>query len=284
MRGTVLILSVAIAGCSIDSEGTGPGLAVDASVATDTNVEGDALFPIDDTAIDDTNAAPETAVDTAVEPTDTATPEDTCPACPPLATCVASACECPKNSAICGGRCVDVQADPGRCGTCDAALPCDSGSMCAKGVCACQPKLTLCDGTCVDTKGHASYCGGCADTDKCAPNQRCKDGVCVNEASTMCPSTRPDECPGDEGRKSCFDLKRDPMHCGGCSVDKRCTADQFCVEGVCQKYVVGVGCSTCPCPSCETLSAGSKCCNAPPGWTAGRVVCVNATACPAYLP
>jgi hypothetical protein len=281
MRGAILI-SIALAGCSIDAGGTAEGVAVDAFVATDTTVvAADSLFPIDDTASEDSAAD---SVIAAEDTADSAPPEDTCPVCPALATCAGSACECPKNSVECAGRCVDLQADPGRCGVCDGTSACAAGSFCAKGACVCQPKLTLCAGLCVDTKGHANFCGGCAESDKCAPNQRCKDGTCVNESSSTCPMARPDECPGDDGRKSCFDFKRDPMHCGGCGTEKRCTADQFCIDGVCKNYVVGVACTACPCPTCDLLLKGSKCCPSPGGSAAGRVMCVEATACPVYLP
>jgi hypothetical protein len=290
MRRPIVLVVFALTGCSIDASGTADPTDLGDSTFVDTAVAMDSLFVVDDTA----SPATDTAVSTdSSEPPDTFTPPDTavaldtepvdvpCPTCPALATCMAGACVCPTNSRACSAGCIDEKADPNRCGSCDLGLPCNYGSMCANGVCACQPGLTLCGGVCTDTKGHALACGGCTP---CGSGKRCRDGICVDESGTSCPSSRPDECASGDGRKSCFDTKRDPMHCGGCATDKRCSADEFCVDGACEKYAVGVGCTSCPCPNCATILPGSRCCLAPPGSASGRVMCVDAATCPAYLP
>lgn len=283
MQRGFLLLSFALVGCSVDPSGTGDAPTVTDVGVTDTTVVATDTFVADDTFTPDTSVTPtDTNVDdTAVEPPETE-PVDACPTtCPSLSTCVAGACTCPTNSRLCSSGCVDEKADPNRCGSCDLGLPCAEGSMCANGVCACQPGLTLCGGACVDMKGHAAACGACA---ACGPNQRCVDGACTPAGSSSCPTSRPDECPTSDGRKSCFNTKIDPMHCGGCATDKRCTADELCVDGACEKYSVGVGCTSCPCANCATILPGSRCCPAPAGSAPGRVFCVDASACPVFLP
>jgi len=288
MRRALITLCFALAGCSVDASGTGASpIDLTDSTAVDTALIASDSLVLDDTASTDAFVEPtDTTGPSDSEPIDTASPDTEpldapCPTCPSLATCVAGACTCPMHSRLCSAGCIDEKADPNRCGSCDLGLPCALGSMCANGVCACQPGLTLCGGACVDTKGHAASCGGCS---ACAPNKRCVNGACVDADSSSCPSARPDECPTSDGRKSCFNTKRDPMHCGGCATDKRCSADEFCVEGACEKYAVGVGCTACPCPNCATILPGSRCCPAPPGSAPGRVMCVDASACPLYLP
>lgn len=226
------------------------------------------------------------SVDTSVEP-DTAspdTPSETLDDAPTDDTSETAAPGCPLHSELCGKTCVDTTLDPLLCGKCTGAPKCALGSMCASGVCACQPGLTDCAGTCVDTKGSPDACGGCGATFKCAANKRCRAGACVNVTGTTCPTDRPTECAASDGRKGCFDTLRDPMHCGGCGVENRCAADYMCIEGACTKYIVGVGCTTCPCISCDSLSGSARCCPAPAGSAPERVICINTSRCPVYLP
>jgi hypothetical protein len=299
-----VFFAVALLGCSVNSSGTATDIDFEDTSATDTSAGGADTTPETSTIFDgddpDTTMVVDTmVVDTKPPPVDSIAPIDTgvamdtmvadtapmdvmCPKCPTLATCVGGACTCPPNADLCSAGCIDLKVDPNRCGNCDLGLPCAQGSMCSNNVCTCQPGLTLCGGVCVDVKGHASVCGSCSTP--CGSNQRCVSGKCVPAGSTTCPAARPDECPGDDGRKSCFNFKIDPMHCGGCATDKRCDSDEFCVDGGCKGYEIGIGCTSCPCANCETLLPKSTCCSSPPGWPAGRVVCVEGTACPVWLP
>ncbi len=274
---------------SCTAETGGLAETVDEDAQPDTALVDDSVVTVDsaveeiatDSTVADTTVADTTVTDTAVADTavaDTKPPVDTTPI-----DTGPEVLMCPAGSSDCSGTCRDLQADPANCGTCGAPK-CASGSMCASGACACQPGLTSCGSVCVDTKGSVEACGGCGAMRRCDKNDRCVDGACVGAGGSSCPSTRPDECPASDGRKSCFNTKRDPMHCGGCGMDKRCTSDEVCVDGGCEKYVVGVGCTTCPCAACTTLLMGSRCCPAPPGSAAGRVFCVDAADCPAWLP
>ncbi len=291
---TILLL-----GCTAETS----GLAEPAPSPSDTDVDtslADSGFVAEDTALDvaeetvdssvmpvdalpDTTDAPDSSTDTAITLADTGsdpgadTPMDTATA-PDTAD---AGTGCPANAVMCTKVCRDLQADPAHCGGCVSAA-CRVGSMCASGACACQPRLSDCSGICIDTKGHPDACGGCGT--KCSSGQRCQDGSCVEASSTTCPANRPVECASSDGRKACFDTKRDPMHCGGCGTDKRCSSSEVCVDGACESYVVGVGCTTCPCAACNTLLSGSRCCPAPPGSAADRVICVDAAACPLWLP
>jgi hypothetical protein len=50
-------------------------------------------------------------------------------------TCVAGACVCPAEKALCGGTCVDLATDGANCGACGTA--CDTNG-CVNGFCTCQ--------------------------------------------------------------------------------------------------------------------------------------------------
>jgi hypothetical protein len=256
------------------------GLATEAPPTTDSSVAVDSTMVSIDSAVEDTgNAIDTTVVDTFVPDTfvpDTFVPDTF------VADTMEAGMTCPLGSMLCSTACIDTLADPDHCGACMPVAVCRVGSMCASGICACQPGLTDCTGICIDTKGHPDACGGCAN--KCDADKRCRNGMCVNVGDSTCPASRPDECPSSDGRKACFDTKRDPMHCGGCATDKRCDSDEVCVDGSCKDYVVGVGCTMCPCTECDKLLKGSKCCDAPPGSAAGRVFCVDGSACPLWLP
>lgn len=282
----VALVAMPLLSCTADSSGLSDNSAfedaqADAAIADDSAVlvDSSAEETATDSTVADTSLADTTVADTAPPPTDTSGGETTPPADTAPIDTGADALGCPAGSADCSGTCRDLQADPSNCGACGAAM-CAVGSMCASGSCACQPGLTACLGTCVDTRGTAAACGGCGDMFQCPTGKRCVDGKC---ADSGCPKSRPDECPSSDDRKSCFDTKKDPMHCGGCGTDKRCTSDQVCVDGSCEKYVVGVGCNKCPCAACTTLLMGSICCPAPPGSASGRVFCVDASQCPKWL-
>lgn len=276
------LLALGSAGCTAQTSGLASddpaiGVADTAIGVADTSLGGDMDTSTIDSGVtetvDSTIVVAETAMDT---PTDSVL-EDVAD----VAVDVVDAC--PTNSVSCAATCVDITADPGHCGMCSALPKCGLGSMCADSKCACQPGLTLCGGICIDTKGHPDACGGCGDSFKCGSGERCRAGSCVDAGDFKCPDNRPTECASTDGRKACFDTKRDPMHCGGCGSDKRCTSSELCVDGKCIGYTVGVGCTSCPCAKCDAVS-GSSCCPAPAGSLPGRVFCVSAAMCPLYLP
>ena len=40
----------------------------------------------------------------------------------------------------------------------------------------------------------------------------------------------------------------DPLNCGGCN--NGCARDEVCTDRNCERFAVGRGCTTCPCPEC----------------------------------
>jgi hypothetical protein len=150
---------------------------------------------------------------------------------------------CESGFAECGGRCVDVAADPFHCGACfnacagEAPAGQSSVGQCLAGVCAivCEPGYGECGGRCIDVSADPANCGACGNV--CARNAGCHGGDCVCDAEfTYCPGTA-----------ACFDLDRDPANCGGCG--QRCSEDETCREGAC----VGSDIST-PTPIVATIS------------------------------
>ncbi|XXX77987.1 MXAN_6577-like cysteine-rich protein [Sorangium sp. So ce134] len=156
-----------------------------------------------------------------------------------------SSMTCDDGLAMCGGSCVDTQADPDHCGGCDSV--CASGQRCETGACVgddmgdggsdgggnggvedpdssggtggalCAPGLEPCSGGCVDLDINPHHCGGCGQ--ECPAGQLCEGGACRCDAGL-------DACDG-----GCADLKRDPLHCGACDV--RCGYNEACVDGEC---------------------------------------------------
>ncbi|WP_437968451.1 MXAN_6577-like cysteine-rich protein [Sorangium sp. So ce260] len=138
---------------------------------------------------------------------------------------------CDDGLAMCGGACVDTQADPDNCGDCGSV--CASGQRCEAGECAdedrggggsgeddsapCAPGLEECGGRCVDLDNNPRHCGGCGE--KCPDDQLCEDGACRCDVGL-------EACDG-----GCADLSKDPMHCGACGAG--CALDQTCVDGAC---------------------------------------------------
>jgi hypothetical protein len=86
----------------------------------------------------------------------------------------------PSYPASCDGVCVDLEADPTHCGSCDkaCAIPgqCVNGSctVCSGSDCTCPQGLTFCNGDCVNTASDAKNCGGCDS--RCAMG--CSSGIC----------------------------------------------------------------------------------------------------------
>ncbi|MEQ9080020.1 MAG: hypothetical protein RLP09_39525, partial [Sandaracinaceae bacterium] len=151
---------------------------------------------------------------------------------------------CPSGQVDCGGRCVDPNTDPIRCGasgTCtgpDAGATCMSGQVCAAGSCEtrCPSGQVDCGGRCVDPSTDPIFCGAsgdCAGPNMgavCASGEACSAGVCELR------------CPGGQiicgGR--CVDPSSDRVYCGaagdctGVNDGVTCSAGQVCAAGSCE--------------------------------------------------
>ncbi|WP_437600519.1 MXAN_6577-like cysteine-rich protein [Sorangium sp. So ce590] len=122
---------------------------------------------------------------------------------------------CSEGWAECGGRCVDLEADPRNCGDCE--VRCAAEQVCEDGACACAAGLTECAGACVDVLSDRTHCGTCASS--CSPAQLCVEGACsCSEGLT--------DCGG-----SCANLQTSEQHCGACGV--ACERGASCQEGAC---------------------------------------------------
>lgn len=201
---------------------------------------------------------------------DTASAHDDCGACgvkcKHAEACVAGECVCLSGTLDCGGKCVDPRCDPVACGGCGVA--CSSIQYCAGDTgCACRPGLQLCAGECVDTRGDPRHCGGCGKP--CSGSASCRDGSCKPNCagSTACDVG---------GVQHCVSTSTDPRHCGGCG--KACAVTELCVGGACVGYAPAVGCTSCPCATCDEIAGGATCCAALPGQPAP--ICVSGSTCP----
>jgi hypothetical protein len=139
---------------------------------------------------------------------------------------------CEDGLLLCGGTCVDTNADPDNCGECGQS--CAQGQTCEDGEClgqggaggaggtggaggGCGEGQTDCAGSCVNLQTDSTHCGSCGVL--CASDRTCIDGGCVCPANTT-------ECHG-----ACIDLQSDVTHCGTC--DQQCGPSQICAAGVC---------------------------------------------------
>jgi hypothetical protein len=174
---------------------------------------------------------------------------------------------CSDGQTYCKGSCVDLQNDPGNCGSCGRTCPADQ--ECVQGNCrdiACPPDQTRCATTCVDLAFDNNNCGSCGNVcggstpycvsgtcSECLLGQVKCDGVCsalnwdvsncgacgnVCPASTPyceggvcveCPSSYPTSCYG-----ICTDVSYDWSNCGACGVV--CADYEICFEGACILY------------------------------------------------
>jgi hypothetical protein len=82
------------------------------------------------------------------------------------------------TGSLCGGLCVDVNADKANCGACGNA--CSPTQACSSGACSCAPGQSACGNACVNLSDNSLNCGGCGIA--CAANQVCGAGACVNLA------------------------------------------------------------------------------------------------------
>jgi hypothetical protein len=174
-----------------------------------------AVDPGDTSTGDETTPPTETGGDdTSVVPDDTTPPPDTGD---PDAPCLA-----PK--ATCGGACVDLTSDTSNCGACGTR--CLTGQTCITAggatACACATGKRICGtGTtavCTDTQSDVNNCGGCGM--RCTSGETCDAGACKCKTgvTTMC-GTR------------CVDLQTDTANCGTCGL--RCPIYSTCSAGKC---------------------------------------------------
>jgi hypothetical protein len=181
-------------------------------------------------------------------------------------------CQCKPGLERCGGRCVDVQTDPNRCGACDAQ--CNDDQVCNGGNCACRPGLDLCGGSCVDLQSDPDHCGDCGTT--CAADERCNAGTCESTTSGSCPN---DTCDLGNGRQACVDFQTDPQNCGDCG--NTCNTDEICVDRNCRNYAVALTCNSCPCDQvCNRLVDSNTCCPGGLGSGSNALICVDSGSCP----
>jgi hypothetical protein len=113
---------------------------------------------------------------------------------------------CPAGTVLCGGACVDTQADPANCGSCGNR--CGNNQTCVGGQCR--------GGGCVDTQSNAQHCGGCGNA--CQGALTCISGQCGCAAGTKC---------GNQ----CVNTQTDDANCGSCG--NGCTSGKRCQGGQC---------------------------------------------------
>ena len=181
---------------------------------------------------------------------------------------VAASCgdpNCKPGQTACDGSCVDVEADPGNCGSCGHG--CAVGEYCSAAVCAanCLAGTSVCGDACVDLERDHDQCGNCGHA--CASGEVCNGGVC--ESSCGSNTTCSDHCA---------DLMTDNGDCGACG--HVCTRGELCVMGTCSappiEHVVliveenhtfdsyfGAYC-TAPAGSNPSCTTGRGCCEAAP--------------------
>jgi phospholipase C len=172
---------------------------------------------------------------------------------------------CTGGKVACGDTCVDLELDPGHCGTCDHA--CGTGDVCSVATCGptCLAGTTECSGLCVDTTSDRDHCGTCGHA--CASGEVCAAGACSSSCGAL---ARCDD--------HCADLQTSNTDCGTCG--QGCPQGQFCSAGTCAtsniKHVVliveenhtfdnyfGRYCRA-PAGSNPTCDSGPDCCEAAP--------------------
>ncbi|MFO0652321.1 MAG: hypothetical protein U0326_39240 [Polyangiales bacterium] len=173
-------------------------------------------------------------------------------------SCAAGACvttSCPTGRTLCGGVCVDLNADLASCGACGRACAAANGTAaCAAGSCqvaACNAGFANCNGLPADgcetsTATSTSNCGACGRA--CAPanaTAACRAGACAvatcNAGFGDCNGSATDGCEAS--------LNTSTTNCGACG--RACAAGQSCQAGAC---------ITNPCATGQTL-CGATCRN-----------------------
>ena len=128
--------------------------------------------------------------------------------------------DCEEPRQFCDGVCVDTDADPSHCGSCDTS--CGDGEVCADGDCAvsCPSGYLLCDGGCHDPETSTDHCGECGPS--CGAGEVCDEGSCASSCGENL-----EACEGE-----CRDTAVDPSHCGECGHE--CDVGEVCLAGSCE--------------------------------------------------
>jgi len=155
--------------------------------------------------------------------------------------CLGGKCEKPKcapGMEDCDGKeetgCeVSVAVDPNNCGGC--GIKCPAGDKCENGKCICDVGPDGCG--CLSFATDVENCGSCGfkcpGIDQGGNGKRtCIGGHCGYECADGYADCNNDHSDGCE-----TNLRRDPQHCGSCTV--ACTTGQACKDSVC---------ATKPCP------------------------------------
>jgi hypothetical protein len=133
---------------------------------------------------------------------------------------------CPPPTTLCGGGCVDLEADPDHCGVCERACTALPGSVpfCSMGRCVmglCRPGFGSCDGDrsngCeVELDTSILHCGRCDRACPEGPNARarCELGACrldCDEGFVDCEPSLPGcECAATDAAHLGADLDAGP--------------------------------------------------------------------------
>jgi hypothetical protein len=133
---------------------------------------------------------------------------------------------CTADETCCDSVCINLQNDPGHCGSCDTGCP---GTACVAGQCSavCALGHLDCDqnavnGCEVDAATDPDNCGSCQA--QCSFDQTCDLGKCVCPAGAA-------NCDGQLQNGCEVDLATDSANCGACGVS--CGANQACVDAKC---------------------------------------------------
>ncbi len=165
---------------------------------------------------------------------------------------------CLAGESVCGGVCVNTDANPNSCGEC--GLICGADQLCDHGSCrlaveGCSPNLLQCGQSCLDASSDPANCGVCGN--ECdALNGFCQAGACACSAGlTACENN------------VCSNLMTDVAHCGSCGT--ACLSGQTCQQGSCVCAIGNTECSgACVnlmtdlgnCGTCGTECAPSQVC------------------------
>ena len=120
---------------------------------------------------------------------------------------------CPAGLHRCGGKCVNLQADPMNCGQC--GHPCGGGTVCKMGAC-CPPNMSNCGGICTDVFSDQNNCGKCGQG--CKQDQECTGGMCCTKGHANC-------------NGKCIDVANDLNNCGACG--NKCPPAEKCDNSKC---------------------------------------------------
>ena len=149
---------------------------------------------------------------------------------------------CAAGLTQCNGECVDLQADPSHCGSCD--VTCTLPETCLSGACGCIAKTCKDVGECgaaADGCGGTLSCGACSGQFRCVDNRcippTCSDAV-QNQGETDVDCGGP--CQRCAVGKACNDRSDCTVglacvagQCGPCSANDQCASDQVCRGGTC---------------------------------------------------